>query len=509
MCWIYFHKFKSEVAGIFWKFKQWIETQSSYQIQALRSDNGKEYTSNQFNTYCEEAGIEHQLTAPYTPQRNGVSERKNRIIMEMARCMLHEKSLPKEYWVEVAHTSVFLLNRLPTKAVDGKTPFEAWYGFKPSLKNLKVFGCLCFVYVPQIKRDKLDKKATAGIFVGYSTISKAYGVFQPHTRKILISRDVHFMENEIWDWNGEKSASNLLHNSKFQLKEDELIDDVPIRGTRSLAEIYQRCIVAVLEPADFWEAENDPKWIAAMEEELNMIEKNQTWEIVKRPADRKVIGVKWVFRTKLNANGSINKHKARLVVQGYAQIDGVDFSDTFALVARLDTIKLLLAIAAQKGWKAYQLDVKFAFLNGLLEEEIYVDQPEGFAIKGHEDEVDLLKKALYGPKQAPRAWYSRIDEHLMKLGFKKSPSEATLYIKDLGEMAYFLRMEIKQKQNEFFVCQKKYAREILKKFRMENCKEVATPMCQKEKLSKNDEAGRVDETIFRTMVGCLMYLTRN
>ena len=223
------------------------------------------------------------------------------------------------------------------------------------------------------------------------------------------------------------------------------------------------------------------------------------------------------------------------------------FSNIFAPVARLDTIRLLLAIAAQKGWKVYQLDVKSAFLNGFLEEEIYVEQPEGFVVKGQEDDVYLLKKALYGLKQAPRAWYSRIDEHLMQLGFRKSLSEVTLYIKgdeinfvvvslyvddllvtgsneelvrkfkedmkqtfemtDLGEMAYFLGMEIKQKIGEVFIYQKKDAKEILKKFRMDECKSVYTPMCQKEKLSKEDEAEKVDETFYKSLVGCLMYLT--
>ena len=162
---------------MFMKFKTWIENQSSCKIQILRSDNGKEYTSEQFNLLCEEAGIEHQLTVPYTPQQNGVSERKNRTIMEMVRCMLHEKGLPKKFWAEAANTAVFLLNRLPTKAVKGKTPFEAWYGYKPSLQNLKVFGCICFSHVPQVKRDKLDRRANLGIFIGYSSISKAYRIF--------------------------------------------------------------------------------------------------------------------------------------------------------------------------------------------------------------------------------------------------------------------------------------------------------------------------------------------
>ena len=124
--------------------------------------------------------------------------------------------------------------------------------------------------------------------------------------------------------------------------------------------------------------------------------KNDTWQLVDKPQGRKVIGVKWVFRTKLNADGSINKHKPRLVVKGYAQIFGVDYSDTFAPVARLDTIRLLITVSAQRGWKMHQMDVKSAFLNGILEEEIYVEQPEGFVIDGKEDKVYRLHKALYG-----------------------------------------------------------------------------------------------------------------
>ena len=144
MCWIYFMKFKSEVAGICMKFKAWIENNSGCMIQVTRSDNGNEYTSDMFNSFCEEARMEHQLNVLYSPQQNGVSERKNRAIMKMSRCLLHEKNLPKKWWVEVANTVVFLLNRLSTRAVEGNNPFESWYGVKPVLKNLKIFGCLCF-----------------------------------------------------------------------------------------------------------------------------------------------------------------------------------------------------------------------------------------------------------------------------------------------------------------------------------------------------------------------------
>ncbi|XP_024441578.1 uncharacterized protein LOC112324164 [Populus trichocarpa] len=451
-----------EVAGVFWKFKKMVENQSGCKIQSIRSDNGKEYTSAEFNLVCKEAGIEHQLTAPYILEQNGVSERRNRYVMEMTRCMLLEKELPKEFWAEAANTTVFLQNRLPAKFLEDKTPFE-------------------------VKRDKIDKKAVPGIFVGYSSVSKAY------------------------KWQNEQE------------------DEPPIRGTKLLSDIYQRCNVAIYEPAGYEEALKDFKWKKTMEEEMSMIQKNKTWDLVDRPEGRKVIGEKWIFKTKFNADNSINKYKARLVVKG------------------LDTIRLLLVIAAQKGWKVFQLDVKSTFLNGVLQEEIYVKQPDGFAIQGEEDKVYLLQKALYELKQAPRAWYSRIDDHLLNLGFVKSLSKATLYIRlkdddilimslyvddllitgsnelqieefkqemmrvfemtDLGLMTYFLGMEVKQSKNEVFICQKKYAKEILKKFQMEECKATSTPMNQKEKLCKDDGAHKIDEGYFRSIIGCLMYLT--
>jgi hypothetical protein len=213
MCWIFFMKYKSEVAGIFFKFKKNVENISNYRIQAIRSDNGKEYTSSEFNLYCEEAGIDHQLTVPYTPEQNGVSERRNRYIMEMVRCMLHDKNLPKDFWAEAASTAVFLQNRLPTKLLDEKTPFEAWYNYKPSLRFLKVFGSLCFVHIPHIKKDKLDKKAAPGIFVGYSGASKAYKVYHPQTQKMVVTRDVHFQEEDQWDW-GQSQMNNQPHEEE-------------------------------------------------------------------------------------------------------------------------------------------------------------------------------------------------------------------------------------------------------------------------------------------------------
>ena len=153
------------------------------------------------------------------------------------------------------------------------------------------------------------------------------------------------------------APNNLTFGSMLDESEDEqqddLVDDAPVRGTRLLSDIYQRCNVAICEPAGFHDAKNSQHWMAAMQEELSIIEKNKTWELVDRPLNRKIIGVRWVFRTKLNPDGSVNKYKVRLIVKGYAQVFGVDYSETFAPVARLDTVKLLLALAAQKSWKVF------------------------------------------------------------------------------------------------------------------------------------------------------------
>lgn len=276
--------------------------------------------------------------------------------------------------------------------------------------------------------------------MGYNTTSKGYRIFNVETRKVLVNRNVKFDESAMWNWNKNEAESietsqqgvGISYDQVEAVESSDSDTGAPVRGTRLLTNIYDRCNAVMLEPSDYIEASKSDEWKVAMQEDLNMIEKNGTWSLVDRPENKKVIGVKWVFRIKLNPNVSINKLKVRLVVKGYSQEYGVDFIDTFAPVARYDTIRLLIALAAQNGWKIFQLDVKSAFLNGLLEEDIYVEQPEGFPVSGGEDKVYKLHKALYGLKQAPRAWYSRIDDYLRSLGFSSSINEHTLYVKQVG-----------------------------------------------------------------------------
>lgn len=191
--------------------------------------------------------------------------------MEMSRCILYEKNLPKEYWTEAANTAVFLLNKLPTNAINGKTPLRGMV-YKPLIKNLKVFGCFCFTHVLQIKRENLDKKIEHGIFIGYSLISKVYRVFQPNSKKIIISKNVSFMENKEWNWINEKDKTDADYNQPTDLNQDEIVDDPAVHCTRSLVNIYQRCNVVVLELIGYLEAKKDPQWMVAMLEDLPMIE---------------------------------------------------------------------------------------------------------------------------------------------------------------------------------------------------------------------------------------------
>ncbi|GKV01273.1 hypothetical protein SLEP1_g13839 [Rubroshorea leprosula] len=257
---------------------------------ALLATEKAEYTSHRFQQFLQQHGIHHQLTIPYTPQQNGVSERKNRSILNMARCLLFEKNLPKNFWAEAVYTAVHLQNRLPTKAIEGTTPFEAWSGNKPVVDHLKVFGCICYVFIPDEKRGKLDERANTCVFIGYSLQSKGYRVFNLKTQKIEVCRSAKFDESAAWDWEKSQVTNSdqvaKLHD-KPELEvdfddaanESDLIDDAPVRGTRTLEDIYSRCTLSTVEPSNYYEATNSDAWRAAMKEELKMIEKNDTWTL--------------------------------------------------------------------------------------------------------------------------------------------------------------------------------------------------------------------------------------
>ncbi|GJS50531.1 retrovirus-related pol polyprotein from transposon TNT 1-94 [Tanacetum coccineum] len=282
MCWVYFLSSKVLAFLIVKSFKKLVEVQSGSTLRILRTDNGGEYMSNEFEGFLRQQGVIHQVTDPYSPQQNGVFERKNKMVMEMARSMLYEKKLPKTFWAEAVATSVYLQNRLATKAVTGKTPIEAWSGTKPSIQHLKAFGSISYYRILDIKRSKLDVKARKDIFVGYATESKGYRIHDLTDSKIVISRDVTFDEGAYWDWNmdevkrHEDTFLNETYHDEVDIPEFDIEDvtDTDVLRTRPLVDVYESCN-SFIKPKSYMDASKHSEWIDAMKA-VEMIKKKTT-----------------------------------------------------------------------------------------------------------------------------------------------------------------------------------------------------------------------------------------
>jgi transposase InsO family protein len=598
--WVKFIKSKDVACDVFSSFCTQIQSEKESKILKVRSDHGGEFENEPFEAFCEKHGIFHEFSSPRTPQQNGVVERKNRTLQEMARTMIHENNLPKHFWAEAVNTACYVQNRIYIRPILEKTAYELFKGRKPNISYFHQFGCTCYILNNKLYLKKFDAKAQRGIFLGYSERSKAYRVYNSETLCVEESMHVKFDDKELEDKTskqGESSAeiqvpeatpepdqiaesedspeAEPTSEAQDETASDEAQDgshqadpprntfkhksshpeeliignkDSP-RRTRSHFRQEESMIglISMIEPTTVDEALSDDGWILAMQEELNQFQRNDVWDLVPKPQHKNIIGTKWVFRNKLNEQGEVTRNKARLVAQGYSQQEGIDYTETFAPVARLEAIRLLLSYAVNHGIILYQMDVKSAFLNGVIEEEVYVKQPPGFEDIKYPDHVFKLKKSLYGLKQAPRAWYDRLSNFLIKNDFKRGQVDTTLfrrtlgkdilvvqiYVDDIifgstnaslckefselmqdefemsmmGELKFFLGIQINQCKDGVYVHQSKYTKELLKKFKLEDCKVMNTPMHPTCTLSKEDEGAKVDQKLYRGMIGSLLYLT--
>ncbi|UYV61059.1 hypothetical protein LAZ67_1003272 [Cordylochernes scorpioides] len=332
----YFIRHKSDVFEKFKEFVKRVRTETGNKIKRFRTDNGTEFLNKNFSDYLKSLGIVHELTAPFTPEQNGISERDNRTIVESARCLLHGRKMPLELWAEAVNTAVYLLNRCTTKVLGNSTPYEIWNRI----------------------REKEQTSTSC-------------------TRAISYACYVH--------------------------------DQEPLN--------YEDAIVG----------QNSKQWKLAMDDEFNSLMKNQTWTYVTLPSDRKAIACKWVYKIKQNADGSNKMFKARLVAKGYSQKPGLDYGETFSPVVKFDSIRTILSLCALLDMEMIQLDVKSAFLNGDLEEELYMEQPQGYENPDFPNHVCSLQKSIYGLKQSPRMWNKKFHEFLIKFDLKPSISDSCVY----------------------------------------------------------------------------------
>lgn len=636
--WIYLLNTKDETYATFKRFRTLVENETGDKMKVFRTDRGGEFLSKEFENYCDETGLKRHYTAPYTPQQNGVVERRNRTVVEMIRMILKFKVVPKKLWGEAARHAVYVLNRVSMKALNDITPYECWFGRKPNIEHLRVFGCLAHTKIVKGHLRKLEDRSKACVYLGTELGTKAYRLLNPNTGKIIVSKDVCFDEDKGWIWQssekfksnlgsrliiegysdgqyeeahgdvpyeqmgfnyGDTPSENLSPSEQAQIgiqsspnEQTQFVDeDSPSEqspGTprnsshttssnpntpqssigsntttsestgsgapkryRRLSDIYREEEELLLtfdqeEPTTFGEAKRDVEWVKAMKSELSSIERNRTWDLVNLPKGRKAIGLKWVFKLKRDPNGNILKHKARLVAKGYVQKQGIDFDEVFAPVARIETVRVLLALTGKNGWRVHHLDVKSAFLHGKLEEEVYVSQSEGFVNKAKIQMVYKLSKALYGLRQAPRAWNARLDKYLKQIRFTRCVHEYAVYTKksrdnilivgvyvddlivtrgsqrevnnfkqqmnqefemsDFGMLSYYLGIEVAQSENGISLKQTGYAKGLLGKFGMEECNGAETPMEYKMELTKDKEGECVDPTKYRSVVGGLRYL---
>lgn len=488
---VYFLKHKSDVLSKFKEYKTLVENQTGNRIKIVRTDQGKgEYINADFHEFIKKSGIYHECSAPYTPQQNGRSEREMRTIVESARTMLINKNVPQELWSEAVNTAVYILNRTSSTQVKNMTPHENWFGHKPETKHIRIFGSAAYMLIPPQLRKKWDPKSKKLMLVGYEGHSTNYRLWDNKKRRIEVSCNVNFNENETLVSNTEvfslkfgvfenEERENVQNTPESEnsneTHDEEVIEDTPTEDTNSdedfvyndvleinenveMRQLRDRSTLhrpdfydasanysAILEPNCYEKAvncEDSDKWFRAMKDEMEALNSNNTWTLMPLPKNTRIIDNKWVFRVKTDNVGNPVRYKARLVARGFAQEKGVDYKETFAPVVRYDSIRLLLALASEKDLRIVNFDVQTAFLYGELQEDIYMKQPTGFENKKDPKLVCKLNKSLYGLKQSPRCWNRKFVSFLARYNFEQLRADPCVFVGNFRNSEVYLAIYV-------------------------------------------------------------------
>ena len=312
------------------------------------------------------------------------------------------------------------------------TPYEAWKGYKPNVNHLRIFGCSAYAHIQKNERSKMDPKTKKSPFLGYGIGVKGYRLFDTDTSKVFHSRDVIFNEPATIREQGiEVENQPLVEIERENISSDDDENSREATETRRSPRIrkapdqygkWVHIAHRLDDPLTVKEALSSPEkreWMKAMESEINSLNANKIWDLAELPCGRKAIGSKWAFKRKYDSGGNMKQHKGRLVAQGFLQKHGVDYDETVCPVVRLDSVRTVITLAAKHDLKLHQLDITTAFLNGELNEDIYMKQPEGFQVKGKEHLVCKLNRSLYGLKQSPRCWNEALNSQLKEMHFKQ------------------------------------------------------------------------------------------
>ena len=631
---------KDEALEAYKSFEAWALTQEHCKgIKALRSDRGGEYLSNAFNAHLATAGTARKLTPHDTPQLNGVAERLNRTLLERIRAFTHESGLPKTLWGEALRHATWLKNRTATRALDGKTPFEALYGRAPDLSVLRVWGCP--VWVHSAGGSKLDVRARQARWLGFDADTRAHRIFWPGTGKVAVERNVYFgssaqLEGEDEDDlvipnlvgdseqpadqaapkppnesppktpptsvqpSAEVEQPTTLRRSSRTRKPSRVVRDLQAglgstdtstaralqlpgaldedpeeaggvwsveNGSPTLLEDFdglEYALVAetadaeALEPRSLADAKRRPDWPLwekAIEEELATLKAAGTWRLEEAPPGANIIGSKWVFKAKKDAAGNIARYKARLVAQGFSQIGGIDYDDTYAPVAKLASSRAIIAMANRLRLELHQIDIKGAYLNGVLnaDEVLFMQHPPGYKAPEAGSRVLRLIKTLYGLKQSGRRWYQKLTSIFTSLGFRQCAVDQAVFFKsdqkaaeltvvavhvddctiaassarlvdalkagmrrhvevtDLGELHWMLGIEIRRDKDAGTVhlSQRAYIDSILRRYNLNDLKPLSTPMDTQIRLTSEQapqsatEFAAMRDVPYREAVGAL------
>jgi transposase InsO family protein len=568
----------------------WVECQLGKVPKIVMTDNGTEFVNNDLREWFDRHGKKLDTSSPYSPQQNGVAERYNRTLGDLIRAMLLGQRIPKVLWGTAALHAVYLRNRAYTRTLPDKTPLERWCGKRPNVDNLQEFGIPASILSEAVGRDKLDPRGEIHIFLGFEDGPKAIRYYDVKTKQVKISRNYHFLPNaenpphfegeqleddeELWeprDLESDKGKDKEKNDAPLMIRipkranvslesDEESEEERPSKRHKTKSSepyvsaersLYANVIYAAFNETTMKEARESaewPQWKEAMETELNQLRQMGTWELVDLPEGRRAVGNRWVLIKKYLKSGQLDKYKARLVAKGYSQVPGMDFSETFSPVVRLETIRTILALTVNFDWELTQMDVKGAYLNGNLEEEVYMLQPEGFG--DGTNKVCHLIKTLYGLKQAGREWNKVLNTRLKDIGFKNIKADPCAFIRetnehieiitawvddlllftetaqlmdalkaelktlfdisDLGSPQKIVGIEIDRdrKNGRLKISQTQYIDDLLAKYNMTDCKPVATPMDVSIDLNNAEELPNDSpiRTLYRTLVGELMFL---